>query len=426
MHRPQSILPVSTYIARYPVKLLNTRYCCHSKTLPNIRLIHTFKKCTAPQRIRILKDRIFCTVQRRTANFSSSTKGGTGAQTRSRTERRLIERKERNKAKRKKRASNPDPASDSNFGNNFWDKVRENGIASAFSKSRRLQNLFESFIPRLPGRNVSFTHSSLWIALGMRLPLVVALSYLLTNEDTSPYVIQGSLGPSMLPTIQFAGDIWLIQTGAWGRAWRCILGQVYENSPSVSSLYQVGDIVIWENPKTKKRSCKRIIGLEGDTVHRSGEHNNMYKYRSDFGIIWPRNEDETKDKVFGAYSAQNNDDASQHNENEAMKFEQQDTLVVPNQCVWLEGDCPLFSMDSRQYGPIHVSNIRGKLVYRLWPWDRSDLSTDKEHSYLSRCRVSKDRPIPYPTIEAYLGKRFNFYRVPSSTTEVAPETKSER
>jgi len=250
----------------------------------------------------------------------------------------------------------------------------------------------------------------------------------MTNENTSPYVIQGSLGPSMLPTIQFVGDIWLVETGAWKRAWRWILGllrQDEENLPDVGSIYEVGDLVIWEDTKTGKRSCKRIVALEGDTVHRFGEYRKLYRSRSDVGILWPKNKEEAIDRVFGAFSTEDKEEGNDVLEHQGGTLEQSYKIVVPKQCVWLEGDCPLFSMDSRQYGPIHSSKIRGRLVFRLWPWKRHDLTNDEENSYLSSCWIGKKRPVPYSSIDAYIGKRFGLYRVPASSYEVPPKRKIE-
>ena len=173
----------------------------------------------------------------------------------------------------------------------------------------------------------------------MRLPLVLALSFVLTNESTSPYVIQGSLGPSMLPTIQFVGDIWLVETRAWKKAMDWIFGS--EESLDVRSMYSVGDLVIWEDTTTGKRSCKRIVGLEGDVIDRYGEYKKMYKNRSDGGVLWPKKGRD--EHVFGAFSRAETEDAEQPQEIE----EHSHKIVVPKQCVWLEGDCPLFSMDSR-------------------------------------------------------------------------------
>jgi len=361
------------------------------------------------------------------ARFSSRANDRTvGSRTLTRTERRLLEKKKTNRSKRKSRTLEIEQSSNKNFGNKLWWIVNGEGFSSFFSNSQGLKNLFESLVPRLPGRNVSFTHRSLWIALGFRLPLFMALSYVITNESTSPYVIQGSLGPSMLPTIQFVGDIWLIETGAWRRAWIWMLGREDEdNLPAVRSMYEVGDLVIWEDLKTGKRSCKRIVGLEGDTVHRVGEYRNLYRSRSDFGILWPTKKEGVIDHIFGAFSRRNNEKGNGVLEHQGGTVEQSHTLVVPKQCVWLEGDCPLFSMDSRQYGPIHSSKIRGRLVFRLWPWKRHDLTNDNKNSHLSHCWISKNRPVPYSSIEAYIGKRFGLHRLESSSSDASPKRKLE-
>jgi hypothetical protein len=42
-------------------------------------------------------------------------------------------------------------------------------------------------------------------------------------------------------------------------------------------------------------------------------------------------------------------------------------VVVPPDCVWLEGDNPLNSVDSRYYGPVPARYIYGRVVARVWP-----------------------------------------------------------
>lgn len=40
---------------------------------------------------------------------------------------------------------------------------------------------------------------------------------------------------------------------------------------------------------------------------------------------------------------------------------------VPKGHVWLEGDNPLNSTDSRNFGSVPAGLIRGRAVFRLWP-----------------------------------------------------------
>jgi hypothetical protein len=42
-------------------------------------------------------------------------------------------------------------------------------------------------------------------------------------------------------------------------------------------------------------------------------------------------------------------------------------VVHPDGSVWLEGDNPFGSTDSRQFGPVPARAVRGRVVLRLWP-----------------------------------------------------------
>lgn len=46
---------------------------------------------------------------------------------------------------------------------------------------------------------------------------------------------------------------------------------------------------------------------------------------------------------------------------------QQERCVIPDGHVWLLGDNPEFSDDSRHYGPVKRRSIRGKVFLKLWP-----------------------------------------------------------
>lgn len=43
------------------------------------------------------------------------------------------------------------------------------------------------------------------------------------------------------------------------------------------------------------------------------------------------------------------------------------TVTLPPKHVWVEGDNPLFSNDSRHFGPLPESALRGRVTMRLWP-----------------------------------------------------------
>jgi signal peptidase I len=45
-------------------------------------------------------------------------------------------------------------------------------------------------------------------------------------------------------------------------------------------------------------------------------------------------------------------------------------VKVPRGHCWLAGDNQGFSRDSRHYGPVPLGLVTGKVVWRVWPWDR--------------------------------------------------------
>mmetsp|Transcript_1304 Transcript_1304/g.1456 ORF Transcript_1304/g.1456 Transcript_1304/m.1456 type:complete len:149 (-) Transcript_1304:14-460(-) len=70
-------------------------------------------------------------------------------------------------------------------------------------------------------------------------------------------------------------------------------------------------------------------------------------------------------------------------------------VVVPNGHIWVEGDNPWNSNDSRNYGAIPASLIMGRVVCRLWPFrgnammergdrpERSDYDDDSNRTSLT-------------------------------------------
>ncbi|XP_073156943.1 mitochondrial ATP-independent inner membrane protease subunit 1a [Henckelia pumila] len=125
---------------------------------------------------------------------------------------------------------------------------------------------------------------------------------------TDTYICSPTLvyGPSMLPTLNFIGDVLLVEKMSH------LLGKV---GP--------GDIVVVRSPENpRKRITKRIVGVAGDTVS---------------FLVDPGDSDRTH------------------------------SLVVPKGHVWIQGDNIYASKDSRQLGPIPRGLILGKVFCRVWP-----------------------------------------------------------
>eukprot|EP00730_Choanoeca_flexa_P002621 TRINITY_DN11114_c0_g1_i3.p2 TRINITY_DN11114_c0_g1~~TRINITY_DN11114_c0_g1_i3.p2 ORF type:complete len:221 (+),score=18.18 TRINITY_DN11114_c0_g1_i3:1717-2379(+) len=111
------------------------------------------------------------------------------------------------------------------------------------------------------------------------------------------------VGPSMLPTFSAQGDVVLTEK----------LSVRYDKLSK-------GDVVVAVSPKDcSQLICKRIIGMPGDRVCVNPEASRR-RFRT-----------------------------------------------VPWNHVWLQGDNLRNSTDSRAYGPVSMSLLRSRVVYKLWP-----------------------------------------------------------
>lgn len=157
-------------------------------------------------------------------------------------------------------------------------------------------------------------------------------------------------GPSMSPTIRSSGEIVLIDKWSlrrYGVADGCNgqiraqqarerqeryekdhPGEWHEPRISVSDIprtswgnvwtqlttpLSVGDVVVVHHPGRKGTVCKRVLGLPGDQI---------------------------LDRRLS---------------------------IVPDGCIYLEGDNPNNSSDSRNYGPVPASLLVGRVLFRVWP-----------------------------------------------------------
>jgi signal peptidase I len=104
-------------------------------------------------------------------------------------------------------------------------------------------------------------------------------------------------------------------------------------SPIVSMIFE-------SNDSDKKNWIKRIIGEEGDTL----EYKNGRVYRNGEELV----EDYIKEDM-------------------TFPFE---TIVVPENHVFVMGDNRNGSRDSREIGPVPNENIVGKVFLRFYPFDK--------------------------------------------------------
>ncbi|KAJ5636064.1 uncharacterized protein N7484_009377 [Penicillium longicatenatum] len=129
--------------------------------------------------------------------------------------------------------------------------------------------------------------------------------------------IQLSEGPSMYPTFNPRGD-WLL------------ISRMSRNGKGI----EVGDVVRFNHPTfLGVHGAKRVLGMPGDFVCR--------------------------DQPYSTGAGQ-----------------QPDMIQVPEGHVFLVGDNLPWSRDSRQFGPVPLGLINGKIIARVWPkmeWVRNTM-----------------------------------------------------
>jgi Signal peptidase, peptidase S26 len=326
----------------------------------------------------------------------------------------------------------------------------------------------------LPRRNYAtgdrFTNEQITQVLWYRLPLFL-LAVAGFTAITPFHTIQIH-GPSMLPTCAADhSDIWVIRTLAWYRyalaACRYIDRHFFRSTFPPSEIpswfpfslpYRAGDIVGFVVPESfrppplreefmpgERISCKRIIGVPGSIVQRYGQYVHLYKDQDpkQWGILWPDHIDDRKAaKIVSEW-----DVAAVPTASDALaplpRIAERTFVVPPGHgkrietstaakqvhnshgcvVVWVEADCPGLGVDSRHFGPVPVSSLRGKFVGRLWPLWYSSPSVENDalasEWVVSSKRARSQRPHPIPLDDATL-RQFNVHRVWVSSPSNAP------
>ena len=190
-----------------------------------------------------------------------------------------------------------------------------------------------------------------------------------------PFAIDAGVGPSMLPTLTpnngelYLRDVWSHRSSFFGNTKR---------------EYQRGDVVTMYNPYTQSIVTKRIVGVEGDTIQLFGEYASEFCEMdgdTDGGVPV----DERFNPPFCQTMKQDDLDEASTINTENRRHISDATMKVPPNHVWVEGDNPLESTDSRHYGPLPISALRGRIVMRLWPMMSSG----------GFYRMTQERPSPF-------------------------------
>lgn len=156
-----------------------------------------------------------------------------------------------------------------------------------------------------------------WWPLVLVVLVVAPLVLLLRATVVTPVLIRSS---SMLPTLA-KGDVVLVDQG--------ISGADLER----------GDLVTFASPSNGSSTLKRVVALPGDTL----VVRDSVLYIDDQPFVEPYVDHEAIDAYYSP------------------------TFQVPVDTVFVMGDNRGNSEDSRDFGPVDVSAVKGRVLVRLWP-----------------------------------------------------------
>ncbi len=112
-------------------------------------------------------------------------------------------------------------------------------------------------------------------------------------------------------------------------------------SPRIGNLNR-GDIIVFHEPQGKRQLIKRIIAVEGDTVEIKD------------GKVYVNGEALEEDYIKGDYTPEG----------------EYNNLTVGKGQVFVLGDNRMNSRDSRSIGPIDISTVTGKAIFRFYPFNK--------------------------------------------------------
>lgn len=182
--------------------------------------------------------------------------------------------------------------------------------------------------------------------------------------------VEGSRGASMLPTLNDEGD-WLLRVhlrfyrfiapylpadvapafhqGGAGKAPTNVGGPKGKLDPSMGLGLSVGDlVVIGSRNNAEVEACKRIIAMAGDTV-----------------LVDPRFEPTMGHPTLWKEGQQHRSVANNSGKVSALHGGEPRYIVVPPGHVWVGGDNLANSTDSRDYGPVPLGLVRGRVIAKV-------------------------------------------------------------
>ena len=185
--------------------------------------------------------------------------------------------------------------------------------------------------------------------------------------NETAFEVTACVGPSMLPTFNQWGDVVLVDRTPFVPTMCC-----FANGNGVGK----GDVVVSRSPTNPKHMvCKRVVAVGGERVEKKASASesrgrreeevdgwNGYRKWDEKGADFYDDDDD--DDTAGVETNNNNNKATSRQTNAKKKTEY---VTVPDGHVWLQGDNERNSTDSRDYGPVPMEMLRGRVFAKVWP-----------------------------------------------------------
>ena len=136
--------------------------------------------------------------------------------------------------------------------------------------------------------------------------------------------------------------------GSWSRFWT-----------QITTGISVGDVVVLQHPDRIGTVCKRVMGLPGDIVTKPSSR--LGAERLD-ALLYGG----TTSRSSTPQSLESEDERRRRNRRNKRRL-LSNGITVPDGHIWVEGDNPWNSSDSRNYGAVPAALIMGRVLCRLWP-----------------------------------------------------------
>ena len=185
--------------------------------------------------------------------------------------------------------------------------------------------------------------------------------------NETAFEVTACVGPSMLPTFNQWGDVVLVDRTPF------VPVVCFANGNGVGK----GDVVVSRSPTNPKHMvCKRVVAVGGERVEKKASASESRGRREVEVDGWSGyrkwdekgadfyDDDDDDDDTAGVETNNNNNKATSRQTNAKKKTEY---VTVPDGHVWLQGDNERNSTDSRDYGPVPMEMLRGRVFAKVWP-----------------------------------------------------------